>query len=54
MTSTGATDPVSRCRLVVTGVVQGVGFRPFIHRLAGSLELHGWVLNSTEGVVIEV
>jgi hydrogenase maturation protein HypF len=39
---------------VVRGVVQGVGFRPFVHRLAGALELKGWVLNSTEGVVIEV
>jgi hydrogenase maturation protein HypF len=34
--------------------VQGVGFRPFIYRLANDYELKGWVLNSTEGVVIEV
>ncbi len=54
MTSTDSSAPMARCRLVVTGVVQGVGFRPFIHRLAGSLALSGWVLNSTEGVVIEV
>jgi hydrogenase maturation protein HypF len=54
VTSTRATDSIARCRLVVTGVVQGVGFRPFIHRLAHSLDLNGWVLNSTEGVVIEV
>jgi hydrogenase maturation protein HypF len=34
--------------------VQGVGFRPFVYRLAGRFHLNGWVLNSTEGVVIEV
>jgi hydrogenase maturation protein HypF len=47
-------DGLSRLRVVVRGVVQGVGFRPFVHRLAGALELRGWVLNSTEGVIIEV
>ena len=45
---------VVRLRLVVAGIVQGVGFRPFVHRLAHRFGLNGWVLNSTEGVVIEV
>lgn len=44
----------ARARIIVRGVVQGVGFRPFIYRLANDHELKGWVLNSTEGVVIEV
>jgi hydrogenase maturation protein HypF len=50
----GLAEGQSRLRLVVRGVVQGVGFRPFVHRLAGAQNLKGWVLNSTEGVVIEV
>ena len=45
---------VVRARLLITGVVQGVGFRPFIHRQANRFGLYGWVLNSTEGVVIDV
>ena len=43
-----------RARIIVRGIVQGVGFRPFIYHLANDHELMGWVLNSTEGVVIEV
>jgi hydrogenase maturation protein HypF len=35
-------------------VVQGVGFRPFVYNLAQSLELGGWVLNSSAGLVTEV
>ncbi|HVM47343.1 MAG TPA: carbamoyltransferase HypF, partial [Candidatus Acidoferrum sp.] len=36
------------------GAVQGVGFRPFTYRLATELGLRGWVLNSAQGVFIEV
>jgi hydrogenase maturation protein HypF len=39
--------------LRVRGVVQGVGFRPFIYRLARRYGLSGWVLNDVEGVLIE-
>jgi hydrogenase maturation protein HypF len=38
----------------VQGVVQGVGFRPFVYRLATQEGLKGWVLNTTSGVEIEV
>jgi len=41
-------------RLVVRGVVQGVGFRPFVYRLAHRHGLTGWVSNSSGGVIIEV
>jgi hydrogenase maturation protein HypF len=43
-----------RAQVVVGGIVQGVGFRPFVYRLAQDHQLAGWVLNSTQGVVIEV
>ena len=43
-----------RLRIVVRGAVQGVGFRPFVYRLAATLHLTGWVLNSPQGVFIEV
>ena len=44
----------ARLRLAVRGAVQGVGFRPFVHRLARELELAGWVNNSSQGVSVEV
>lgn len=43
-----------RLHLTVRGIVQGVGFRPFVYRLATELNLSGWVNNSAEGVSIEV
>ncbi len=47
-------DTVERRRIRVRGVVQGVGFRPFVHRLATGRRLGGFVLNDGEGVVVEV
>ena len=44
----------TRVRARVSGTVQGVGFRPYVYRLAGELELGGWVLNDERGVVVEV
>jgi hydrogenase maturation protein HypF len=43
-----------RARVRVTGTVQGVGFRPYVYRLAGELSLGGYVLNDTHGVLIEI
>src|SRR5919198_4838423 len=43
----------ARIRILIRGAVQGVGFRPFVYRLAKGLNLTGWVSNSTEGVFIE-
>ncbi len=48
-------DSTVACRhLSVRGVVQGVGFRPFVYRLAHDHGLAGWVLNHSGGVEIEV
>lgn len=44
----------SRRRFFLKGVVQGVGFRPFVYGLASSYGLAGWVNNSSAGVYIEV
>jgi len=50
----GRTDAPARLRLEIRGAVQGVGFRPFVHRLAGEEGLAGWVLNGVRGVELEV
>ena len=47
-------ETVGRLRLLVSGVVQGVGFRPFIYSLAGRLGLTGWVCNTSAGVIVEI
>jgi hydrogenase maturation protein HypF len=41
-------------RILLSGTVQGVGFRPYVYRLASALELEGQVANGPEGVTIEV
>ena len=43
-----------RLRITVRGVVQGVGFRPFVYRAAREQSLSGWVLNEADAVRIEV
>ncbi|NJC96536.1 MAG: carbamoyltransferase HypF [Anaerolineae bacterium] len=45
--------PISK-HIHVTGVVQGVGFRPFVYGLANRFDLHGWVCNTSAGVEIHV
>jgi hydrogenase maturation protein HypF len=54
MTAVTTPDSVVRHRIRVVGVVQGVGFRPFVHRLAVELGLSGHVGNDAQGVFIEV
>jgi hydrogenase maturation protein HypF len=41
-------------KLLIKGTVQGVGFRPFIHRVASEMGVKGWVRNIGEGVEVEV
>ncbi len=53
-TSTTPLLPViRRLRVVIQGAVQGVGFRPFVYHLAHKHGVTGWIVNGTQGVVIE-
>src|SRR3954452_8359022 len=47
-----ASGPTRRC-VRVRGVVQGVGFRPFVHRVATEVHVDGFVGNDTDGVFAE-
>jgi len=42
-----------RKRILIEGVVQGVGFRPFVYRIAKEHQIKGWVLNDGRGVAVE-
>ncbi len=44
---------ILRVRIAIRGAVQGVGFRPFVYRLAADLGVRGFVTNTAEGVVVE-
>ncbi|MBO3798641.1 MAG: carbamoyltransferase HypF [Thermoproteota archaeon] len=47
-------EEVAAYRINVNGIVQGVGYRPFVYNIANTLRLNGFVLNSGNGVLIEV
>ncbi|MBU0959925.1 MAG: acylphosphatase, partial [Proteobacteria bacterium] len=46
-------DDAIRVEIIVQGTVQGVGFRPFVYRLAKQLDITGTIINTDQGVVIE-
>src|SRR5262249_15012009 len=45
---------LARKAIDVTGIVQGVGFRPFVYRLANDCGLSGFIANTPAGVSIEI
>ena len=49
----GLTEKI-RAKIKVCGIVQGVGFRPFLHRETEKLSLFGWIRNTSQGAEIEV
>jgi hydrogenase maturation protein HypF len=49
-----STPTITRRRIRVRGVVQGVGYRPFLFRLVEEEQLAGWVTNDSQGVIAEV
>jgi hydrogenase maturation protein HypF len=44
---------MKRAEIAITGIVQGIGFRPFIYNLARTHSIRGWVLNNEKGVFID-
>ncbi len=53
MTSGSEKKLIERRRILIGGIVQGVGFRPFVYRQASLLALSGWVRNTSAGVELE-
>ena len=47
-------DQHERIQMTIRGTVQGIGFRPFVFRLAQDLSLGGWIANTTEGTLLEL
>ena len=54
MATSGSGKILKRQRYTISGIVQGVGFRPFVYRLAHELDLSGWTRNTPAGVEIEI
>ena len=50
----GAMQVIETYKLMICGLVQGVGFRPFIFKLAHAHSLNGWVENRTDGVILMI
>jgi hydrogenase maturation protein HypF len=52
--SSGNADHIIALLISIEGLVQGVGFRPFVYRLARQYHMNGWVVNRTDGVTLKV
>ena len=50
----GTDTKIIRSRFTISGIIQGVGFRPFVYRLARERELTGYIANTVAGVTIEI
>ena len=46
-------NQLEACQILIYGIVQGVGFRPFIYRIANQHSIRGWVINTSNGVEIK-
>ncbi len=47
-------NQIKRLNIIIKGIVQGVGFRPFVYKLSANLNLKGIIINSGSGIIIEV